>query len=427
MRLVDGKYQVQGLDLVSICEEFGTPLYVYNADKIISQIQRLKQAFQGTNMKLKYACKALTNLNILKLIKQQGVELDVVSIEEAQLGILAGYKPEEILFTPNGVAFDEIKLAVELGLTVNIDNISILEQFGHHYGNSVPCCIRINPHIVAGGNSKIQVGHIDSKFGISVHQLPHIRRVVEANKIKVIGLHMHSGSDILESEVFLRAAEVLFNATEGFEDLEFVDLGSGFKVAYREGDITTNIEELGQEMAVAFNNFCKRYGKDLELWFEPGKFLVSESGVLLTKANVIKHTPSAVFVGVDSGLNHLVRPMMYDSYHEIVNLSNPEGTKRIYNVVGYICETDTFGCDRKINEVREGDILAMKNAGAYGYSMSSNYNSRLRPPEVLIYNHEAKLIRERETLDDLVRHQVDIFSTPKTKKEKGKKEVEKVS
>ena len=328
-----------------------------------------------------------------------------------QLGLIAGFAPEQILFTPNCVSIDEIIQAVDKGVTINIDNISILEQFGHIYGDTVPCCIRINPHIEAGGHQQIQTGHIDSKFGISIYQMRHVHRVMDANKIKVSGLHMHTGSDILDSNVFLQGAELLFDAAMIFPGLKFLYFGSGFKVACKDDDFTTNIEELGKDLSERFQIFCAEYGKDLELWFEPGKFLVSEAGVLLVKVNVLKPTMATVFAGVDSGQNHLIRPMFYEAYHSIINISNPEGTQRIYTIVGYICETDTFARDRKINEIHEGDILAIKNAGAYGYTMSNNYNSRLRPPEVFIINGKAHLIRKRETLDDLLKNQVEVEET----------------
>ncbi|WP_109616566.1 diaminopimelate decarboxylase [Sediminitomix flava] len=411
MNAQNGQYEIQGLNVLDIVKTHGSPLYLYDGDKMEQQYNRLKNAFDGINLKVKYACKSLTNLSVLKLFKKLGSDIDTVSIQEVQLALLAGFTPDQIIFTPNCVSFEEIQEAVELGVMINIDNISILEQFGNHYGSSVPCCIRVNPHIMAGGNSKISVGHIGSKFGISVFQMPHVRKVVENHNIKVVGLHMHSGSDILDSQVFLQAANVLFEATEGFDDLEFIDLGSGFKVAYKEGDVTTNIEEVGKVLGDAFKSFCKSYGRELELWFEPGKYLVSESGLLLVETNVIKHGLAAVFVGVDAGQNHLIRPMMYDAYHHIVNISNPKGKERIYDVVGYICETDTFGHNRKLNEVHEGDILAIKNAGAYGFMMSNNYNSRLRAAEVLIYKGEARLIRKRETMDDIVRNQVDFFES----------------
>ncbi|GAA4827715.1 diaminopimelate decarboxylase [Algivirga pacifica] len=409
MELVNGRYQIQGVDLLSVCKDHGTPLYVYDADKIGQQVERLRNAFEGVNLRIKYATKALTNINILKLMRKYGTEVDTVSIQEVKLALHCGFTPEEILYTPNCVSFDEIKMAVDLGVMINIDNIHILEQFGEFYGNSVPCCIRVNPHLTAGGNAKIQVGHIGSKFGISVFQMRHVRKVVENFGIDVVGLHMHSGSDFLQSEVFLMAAEVLFNEAQHFPDLKFLDMGSGFKVAYKEGDITTNIEEIGREMSKVFKKFCKEYGRDLELWFEPGKFLVSEAGYFCVSTNVVKHSPAAVFAGVDSGLNHLIRPMMYGSYHDIVNISNPSGTQRVYDVVGYICETDTFGQDRKLNEVRAGDVLVMKNAGAYGFSMTSNYNSRFRPAEVLIYKGQAHLIRRREVFEDLLATQVEVL------------------
>lgn len=394
--------------LLQVAEEFGAPVYVYEAEKIISQYNKLKKAFAPVDVQIKYACKALNNSAVLRLLKKQGSGLDTVSINEVKLGLRAGFLPNEIIFTPNCVSIEEIQEAVDLGVHINIDNISILEQFGAIYGSSVPCCIRINPHILAGGNSKISTGHIDSKFGISVYQLRHVLRVVESQKIKVNGLHMHTGSDILDPGVFLQGAEILFDAARDFKDLEFLDFGSGFKVAYKEGDITTDIEELGSALAHRFLEFCKDYGKDLQLWFEPGKFLVSESGYFLVKVNVLKQTTATVFVGVDSGLNHLIRPMLYDSYHHIENISNPEGKQRIYTVVGYICETDTFGWDRKLNEVREGDVLCFRNAGAYGFTMSSNYNARFRPAEVMLIDGKAHLIRQRESFEDLIRNEVEI-------------------
>jgi len=408
MILQNNDYYSGGVKLLDIANEFGTPVYVYDAAIMTRQYNRLQKAFAGVDLNVKYACKALTNISVMHHFKQLGAGLDAVSIEEVQLGLHAGFSPEQILFTPNCVSFDEIRQAADLGVTINIDNISMLEQFGHFYGDAMPCCIRINPHIEAGGHQHIQTGHIDSKFGISIYQMRHVHRVIKANHMRIIGLHMHTGSDILDSSVFLQGAELLFDAAVHFPDLEFIDFGSGFKVAYKEEDVTTDIDELGSILGKRFNEFCTEYGRQLQLWFEPGKFLVSEAGVLLVRVNVLKPTMATVFAGVDSGQNHLIRPMFYDAYHHIINISNPSGTQRIYTVVGYICETDTFGRDRKINEIHEGDILAFKNAGAYGYSMSNNYNSRMRPPEVFIVDGKAHLIRKRETLDDLLKNQVGL-------------------
>ncbi len=408
MEFTENKYSIQGIDLVDLSKEFGTPLYVYDAQKIGDQVRQMKQAFNGLDLRINFAVKALSNLSVLRLMKKLGTSLDVVSIEEALLGLKAGFEPGEILYTPNSVSFEEIKEAVKLGVRINIDNISILEQFGFEFNDKIPVCIRINPHIMAGGHVNISTGHIDSKFGISIMQIRHAERVIKTHNMHINGLHMHTGSDILDSEAFLQAINILFDVAKQFPELEFIDFGSGFKVAYREDDVTTDINDLGKKLNQAFHSFCKEYGREISVWFEPGKFLVSEAGILLVRANVIKTTPATVFVGVNSGLNHLIRPMMYNSYHDIVNISNPDGTKRIYSVVGYICETDTLGADRKLNEVKEGDILAIKNAGAYGFSMSSNYNSRLRPAEVMIINGEAKLIRKAETLDDLTRNMIEI-------------------
>lgn len=408
MQLSKEGYSIGGVAVQDIAREFDAPVYVYEADRIVSNYHRLKNAFEGVDVKIKYACKALTNINVLKLLKREGSGLDTVSLQEARIGIKAGFKPEEILFTPNSVGFEEIREAVEMGLAINIDELGILEQFGSEFGSTVPICIRLNPHIMAGGNTHISVGHIDSKFGISIHQVPHIKRIVKNYKLKVNGLHMHTGSDILDAEVFLRGAKLLYDAASEFEDLEFMDFGSGFKVKYKEGDVTTDIEDIGAKISESFKAFCASYGRDLELWFEPGKFLVSDAGHFLVKVNVVKQTTSTIFAGVNSGQNHLIRPMMYDAYHEITNISNPNGPQRIYSVVGYICESDTLGYDRRLAEVRVGDILAIGNAGAYGFSMSSNYNSRYRPAEVLVIDGKAQLIRKRERMEDLLMNQLEL-------------------
>ena len=391
--------------LLSLAEKYETPLYVYDANKIEAQYNRMVSAFSSVpSLKINYAVKALSNINILKLFNQLNSGIDTVSVQEVQLGLKAGYKPEDIIYTPNGVSLEEIEQAMGYGVQINIDNISILEQFGQKYPN-VPVCIRINPHIMAGGNTKISVGHIDSKFGISIHQLPHIHRVVENTNMHINGIHMHTGSDIYDVDAFLRATEILFNTAATFKELDYIDFGSGFKVPYKEGDISTDIEELGRKLSKRFNQFCKEYGKELTLMFEPGKFLVSEAGKFLVHVNVVKQTTSTVFAGVDSGLNHLIRPMFYDAYHHIENISNPDGKERFYTVVGYICETDTFGTNRRITEIKEGDVLCFSNAGAYCFSMASNYNSRYRPAEVLIKDGKDYLIRKRETIEDILRHQ----------------------
>jgi diaminopimelate decarboxylase len=395
-------------ELLAIAKEFGAPVYVYDANKIESQYKRLSSAFSNVpKLKLNYAVKALSNVSILRLMNGLGAGLDTVSIQEVELGLAAGFNPSDIIFTPNGVSLEELEEAARLGVQINIDNLSLLEQFGSKQPNT-PVCIRINPHVMAGGNANISVGHIDSKFGISIHQIPHILRIVKLTGMNINGIHMHTGSDILDIDVFLYASEILFDTAKNFKNLDFIDFGSGFKVPYKEGDIETNIEELGKKLSARFNEFCEEYGKDLTLGFEPGKFLVSEAGKFLVKVNVVKQTTSTVFAQVDSGFNHLIRPMLYGAKHHINNISNPNGKDRFYSVVGYICETDTFATNVRIAEITEGDILALDNAGAYCFSMASNYNSRFKPAEVLWYNNEAHLIRERESMKDILRNQIDL-------------------
>jgi len=395
--------------LLQLANQFGTPLYVYHAEKIKEQYNKLDKAFANCDARFFYACKALTNINILKYVQQLGAGLDCVSIYEVRLGLKAGFKAENILYTPNCVDFNEIVEAKDLGVNLNIDNISILEQFGNKYGGSYPICIRINPHIMAGGNFKISTGHVDSKFGISIHQLRHIERIVKTFNMQVKGVHMHTGSEIKDIGVFLEGLEVMFNMATHFPELSFIDLGSGFKVPYQPDDSETDVKLLGKKVCDAFEAFEKETKKRMQIWFEPGKYLVSQSGYFIVKANVIKQTPATVFVGVNSGFNHLIRPMFYEAYHHIENISNPGGQERIYTVVGNICETDTFAWDRKLNEVREGDYLLFYNAGAYGFEMSSNFNSRLRPAEVMVKDGKAFVIRERDTFEDLLRHQVEVL------------------
>jgi len=392
-----------------IAEQFGTPTYVYDAAKIVAQIDAFKQAFAPVDMRMKYAVKALTNLSVLQLMRQNGVQADAVSIQEVQLSIKAGYRPDEILFTPNFAPFEEVEAAVELGAMVNLDNLFMLEQFGKRFGGEAPLFLRMNPSILAGGNRNIQVGHDRSKFGIPMAQMDELLAIVKRYGLQVVGLHKHTGSDIKEAEAFTEGAMKLFNLVRHFPGLRYIDLGGGFKVPYRQGDMVLDMAQLGESLSQAFKEFCRSEGRELQLWFEPGKFLVSQAGFLLTKVTAIKNNPTQCFAGVDSGLNHLIRPMMYGGYHEVTNVSNPTGKEMLYDVVGYICETDTLAAERMLPQVREGDLLVFKNAGAYGFTMASNYNSRLRPAEVLVYQGKPHLVRQRETFEDITRHQISIF------------------
>ncbi|GAB2826808.1 diaminopimelate decarboxylase family protein [Ferruginibacter profundus] len=398
--------QLPNEQLIAAAREFGTPLYVYNADNITAQYQRLTDAFAQTDTKFFYACKALTNINILKHIKSIGCNVDCSSINEVKLALLAGFEPGNVLYTSNGIHFSEIEEAQSLGVNINIDSLSNLEKFGKKFGHSYPVGIRLRPNIMAGGNIKISTGHDKSKFGIPIDQLDKIVALVSQYDLFIQNLHIHTGSDIKDVDVFVKGIEVLFDIIPQFKELSSIDLGGGFKVPYKKGDAETDIPLLAQKVHEAFANHPNPNGKHLQVWFEPGKFLVSASGYLIAEVNVIKENTNTTFVGLNTGFNHLIRPMFYDAYHQIENISNPAGEEKHYAVTGNICETDTFAWDRKIAAVREGDLLVFKNAGAYGFEMSSNFNSRYKPAEVLIKDGKATLIRKRDTFEDILSNQV---------------------
>lgn len=392
--------------LQQAARNFGTPVYVYDANKITEQFQTLQTSFSGCNARFFYAAKSLTNISILKHVNSLGSGIDCSSINEVKLALKAGFLPSDILYTSNNIHFSEIEEARNFGVHINIDSLSNLQKFGEKYGHSYPVGIRLRPNIMAGGNLKISTGHSSSKFGVPVEQLQEVLDLVKATNLHIRTLHIHTGSEIKDVEVFVKGLEVLFQLVQHFPELEVVDLGGGFKVPYKPDEKGTDMALLGKEVAAAFNKFEAEQGRSFQVWFEPGKFMVSECGHFVTTVNVVKHSGAIRFAGVDSGLNHLIRPMFYGSYHKIDNISNPEGEAQTYNVVGYICETDNFAEERELPEVREGDLLVMRNAGAYCYEMASNYNSRFRPAEVLYKNNELKLIRERETLEDLLKGQV---------------------
>jgi diaminopimelate decarboxylase len=392
---------------LEIAEQYGTPVYVYDAEKVKTQFEKLLNAFSVIDAKIFYACKALTNINILKYIKHIGCNIDCSSINEVKLALHAGFEPQNILYTSNGIAFSEIEEAVSYGVNVNIDSLSNLEKFGKKYGHGYPVGIRVRPNIMAGGNIKISTGHSKSKFGIPVEQIDELNRIVKENNIHIRTLHLHTGSEIKEVDVFIKGIEVLFELMPHFPELEVLDLGGGFKVPYHPTEKEIDIVAIGAGLKKAFDEHPTADHRKLQVWFEPGKFLVCEAGYLLTRVNVLKANNGIAIVGVNSGLNHLIRPMMYDAYHHITNISNPNGVEKQYMVTGFICETDTFATDRLLNEVREGDYLLFHNAGAYGFEMSSNYNSRYKPAEVMVVDGKAKLIRKRDEWNDLLRNQIE--------------------
>lgn len=391
--------------LNDFAKRFGTPLYVYHAEKIKEQYEKLTSGFSVIDAKFFFACKALTNISILKYIHSIGCGIDCSSINEVKLALHAGVPSDKILYTSNGISFEEIQEAVEAGVHVNIDSLSNLEKFGKKYGDTYPVGIRLRPNILAGGNLKISTGHERSKFGIPIDRIDFLNKIIEENNIKIKTLHIHTGSDIKDADVFVHGIKVLSEIVPLFPHLEVIDLGGGFKVPYEPDDEETDVAWIASRLKKFLDSHLFN-GRKFQLWFEPGKYLVSECGYLVTQVNVIKDNGVQIFAGINSGLNHLIRPMMYDAYHHIANISNPGAEEKVYTVTGYICETDTFAHDRLLHEVREGDYLAIYNAGAYGFEMSSNYNSRYKPAEVLVKDGEAFLIRKREEFEDLIRNQI---------------------
>lgn len=391
---------------LQLAANYGTPLYVYAGEKIEEQYNRLQTSFDPRSTRFFYACKALTNQHILRLVQKQGCGVDCSSIHEAYMAVKAGFSPDRILYTSNGISFEEIEAAASLGIHINIDSLSNLEKMGARFGHDYPVGIRLRPNIMAGGNLKISTGHEQSKFGIPIEQMPAILDIVHRYNLHIRGLHIHTGSEIKDVKIFLQGAQLLLDLMDQFPELSCIDLGGGFKVPYQPGESGTDIRQLGEETAVIQQAMSRKAGRPIEIWFEPGKYLVSECGYLITRVNVLKQNGSIEIAGIDSGFNHLIRPMFYEAYHHIRNVSHPDLSEKEYTITGNICETDQFASNRLLPTISEGDILVFFNAGAYGYEMSSSYNARSKPAQVLIYQGETRLISRRETLDDLLHLQI---------------------
>ena len=395
-------------ELNKAANTYGTPLYVYHGEKIEQQYQNLLTHFSSKSTRFFYACKSLTNIHILALVKKAGCNIDCSSINEVKLAIHVGFDVENILYTSNSIAFEEIKEAVSLGVHVNIDSLSNLEKFGAAFGGRYPVGLRIRPDILAGGNLKISTGHDKSKFGIPYTEKEALKIIQKKYGIKISALHIHTGSEIKDVAVFLQSATVFENLLPDFPTVNILDFGGGFKVPYMPEEKGTDIALLGAEVNKIMEQLSTKMGRNLTAWFEPGKYLVSESGYFITQVNVLKKSGDIEFAGINSGLNHLIRPMFYDAYHHIVNISSPNKEEKKYAVVGNICETDTFAWDRPIASIEEGDYLVFFNAGAYGYEMSSNYNARYKPAQVLYKNGKASLISRADTFEDLLNLQIPL-------------------
>jgi diaminopimelate decarboxylase len=391
---------------ISLADRYGTPLYVYHAETIKRQYEKLTTSFSELDVRIFYACKALTNIHVLQYVRELGSNIDCSSGNEVLMALHAGFTPDQILYTSNGVDFTEIKGVAETGAFINIDSLSNLEKFGQHYGNTYPVGVRLRPNIMAGGHMKIATGHEKSKFGIPAEQMEALTALVKKYDLRIHTLHIHTGSDISDAGVFIKGLEFLFDILPQFPDVKVLDLGGGFKVPYHPSEKETDLRSLATALKVAMEQHPATKDRGLQLWFEPGKFMVSQCGYLLSKVNVLKPQQDVIIAGIDTGLNHLIRPMMYEAYHHISCITSSEGALKKYMITGNICETDTFAEEIMLPELKEGDILAIHNAGAYGFEMSSVYNSRYRPAEVLVKNGEATLIRKRDTFEDLLRNQM---------------------
>ncbi len=410
----DGLYfgDVSAEDLI---KEFESPLYVYEEDTIRARARELKNAITYDNKEIKFACKANTNIEIMKVLKEEGMGIDAVSPGEIFAALKAGFEKDHILFTTNNVLWDEIEYAVSNDIMANLDSLSQLKMFGREFpGRDI--CIRINPNVGAGHHNHVITGGPESKFGINYTRVDDIKEITRKSGLRIKGIHQHIGSGILDPEIFIKAMDVLLDTAKNFEGLSFIDFGGGIGVPYQENEERMDIRVLGKKIADEFESFCGRYGRELKLVIEPGRYLVAESGFLLGTVASVKEGEKHRFIGINTGFNHLVRPAMYGSYHQILHAGKPYGARESQVIAGNLCESgDTFTrdeegiVDRDLPHFKEGDIVCICNAGAYGYSMASYYNSRPRPAEVLAKGSRARLIRRRETFEDIYKSSLDIM------------------
>lgn len=389
--------------LLQLADEYATPLYVYDGDMILDRYHRLFDFIKWPDLKIHFAMKANYNFGILKMLNEAGSYLDTVSPGEVILGLKAGFPRERIIYTANNLTEAEMHMVHEQGILMNIGSVSRLEKFGKAFPGS-ELCLRFNPDVRDGENERLMTAGDIAKFGILLDQVENVKAIVAKYNLKVVGLHEHTGSGIQDESVYKSMKALMNIATpENFPELRFLDFGGGFKVPYKPDEKRIDYVKMGAEITRLFSEFCDKYGRRLDLRFEPGKYMVAESGYLLVQINTVKDNHGYLIAGCNSGFPQLIRPVFYGAYHHVRNLSNPDGAPKTYDVVGNICETgDQFAERREIPEIREGDILSIENGGAYCYSMGSFYNLRPMPPEVLVRNGEAKLTRRRISFDELV-------------------------
>lgn len=395
---------------VELVEKYGSPLYVYNENIIREQCRKVIGLVTYPNVKVNYSAKANTNLSILKIIRSEGLLVDAMSPGEIFIELNAGFKPEEILFICNNVSEDEMMFAIKAGVLISVDSLSQLEMYGKlNPGGKV--VVRINPGVGAGHHEKVVTGGQNTKFGVTPDSVIELKAILNRYKLCLVGINQHIGSLFMNADAYIEAATFLLLFAENFPELEFVDLGGGFGVPYHKenGEKPLDLNIFGTRLQEVINNWIGRNNRPITIKIEPGRFIVAESGVLLGRVHSTKMNGNTMFVGTDIGFNVLVRPAMYDAHHDIEVYSKTQrvaSQKQAVTIVGNICETgDILAKDRNLPPIAEGDVLGVLDSGAYGMVMSSNYNCRLKPAEVLIRpNGEDVLIRKREDINDLMRN-----------------------
>lgn len=374
--------------MLDIARRWGTPVYVYDGEIVTARIGELLRHFKGAEFH--YAIKANPNPSILKLIKAAGIGVEAVSPGELLLAGHVGFKKQKISFTSASATEEELVLAAKLAGTVHLDSLYQLDVWGrNNLGPSVS--LRLNQGIGAGHHAHVITGGPDSKFGISLEDLPKAKALAAAYNLRITGIQQHIGSNVLDEKLFLRAVTLLLDTARMLPDVTRVDFGGGFGVPYDPNQKRLNMKSLGSLWKKETECFVKESGREVSFAFEPGRYIVAEAGTLLVSVTDIKETSKHRFVGVNSGFNHLVRHAMYGSYHHVVNLSQRRAKKTLVSIAGNICESgDLFAVDREIASPSVGDVLAIENAGAYGMSMSSLYNMRALPREILIVGGKPK-------------------------------------
>lgn len=401
-----GKYTA-----AELLDKFGSPLYIYQENVLRDRCRKLMQMIHHDKVIVHYSAKANTNIALLKIIREEGLCADAMSAGEIFSEEKAGFTPDKIFFVCNNIDEEEMMFAVKKGLKISVDSLSQLEMFGRlNPGGKV--AVRINPGFGKGHHEKVVTGGDKTKFGVYHSDVEKIKAIAAKYNLHIMGINMHIGSNFFEPEAYIEAVKVILGIARQFEELEFIDAGGGFGIGYKAEEENLDVLALGDKLTSVLKDWMKEYGKEITFAMEPGRYVVCESGIILTKVHSTKLNPGnppRKFIGTDTGFNVLARPIMYDSYHEIINASNMNTEeKETVDICGNICESgDLLARDRELAPTKEGDTLAILDAGAYGFTMSSNYNCRLKPAEVLITEDgDAKLIRERETLDDLLKHQI---------------------